>query len=413
MNSTRVFLSFAALLGLSSLTAADVLNVRGPSADYSEIQAAIDAAVDGDVVRVWPGVYDHFTVNNKHLTIAEAAPGAMTRVVGSIRIIHLDASKSVVLSGIDSRGVDGIGLGIALCDGSIRIRDAVFEGRNQDANNAAAAQGAVIIEARDVAFVDCSIEGGWSASNELVGHTGLVVERSRVSVYSSWLRGSGGGTEFAAGGDGGPGGAGLRVKVLSRVFLSGTRVSGGAGGAADADQAPFCGCYGYAGNGGYAIVSWRPTAIVTTLDCEIEPGAGGWHPVPGDEGLPGSSTPPDFVLPGVARECRVVSLSAESTPIQVSLVGAPGDQVFLSIDGTPGYGSTPFGPLLVHATPLRSRGRWLPVGTISALGWLQTALPGISLPAFGHESIHMQALFVGVETYLSSPSWTQVLDSAW
>ena len=64
-----------------SLTAPDVLSVDddGPG-PYFTIQAALDAASDGDVVLVEPGTYDEFIVEKDLTILGNGAPG--TVIVG-------------------------------------------------------------------------------------------------------------------------------------------------------------------------------------------------------------------------------------------------------------------------------------------------------------------------------------------
>ena len=77
---------------------ADVLNVRGPSSDYSQISTAVDAAAEGDVIRIWPGNYKGFTIDDKSLTLVRAKDSGNILVKGTCRIENLSAGRSAVAS---------------------------------------------------------------------------------------------------------------------------------------------------------------------------------------------------------------------------------------------------------------------------------------------------------------------------
>ncbi len=69
----------------------------GPGVDFTQIQAAIDAAADGDVLLVKPGLYEQFALSKRLTVLAE--PGAAARAV--CRIQNLSADQQVVIDGLE------------------------------------------------------------------------------------------------------------------------------------------------------------------------------------------------------------------------------------------------------------------------------------------------------------------------
>jgi hypothetical protein len=83
---------------------ADVLVVDASGGgDFSSLQAAIDAALDGDVLLVRSGAYGALTVDGKALDVF-ADSGALVRVSGSSTLRNLPAGGALVLSGIEFDG---------------------------------------------------------------------------------------------------------------------------------------------------------------------------------------------------------------------------------------------------------------------------------------------------------------------
>ena len=75
-NNNIIIIFFVMVLALMTIgtatataTTITVNNSTGPVGDYTSIQAAVDAAVDGDTILVFPGFYDENVDVNKELTI--------------------------------------------------------------------------------------------------------------------------------------------------------------------------------------------------------------------------------------------------------------------------------------------------------------------------------------------------------
>ena len=100
---------------------------------YADIQAAVDACSNGDVVVVAPGEYEGFDFAGKAITVRSTSPAnpsvvAATIIDGDLRLwlhtirIGAGAGRTTVLDGLTvTKGETAI-----LCDGSATIRRCVF-----------------------------------------------------------------------------------------------------------------------------------------------------------------------------------------------------------------------------------------------------------------------------------------------
>ena len=104
-NSIRVLPALlAAVAVLSSSSLADVIVVdAGGGGDFVTIQAAVDAAVDGDTILVKPGAYAGFTATNKALSIVGDTMSTV-HVGGGVRVLNLSAGKAFLLQNVGSDG---------------------------------------------------------------------------------------------------------------------------------------------------------------------------------------------------------------------------------------------------------------------------------------------------------------------
>jgi len=113
------------LLIASGASAQQVHTVGGVFADFSELQPAINAAQDGDVLLIVPGFFSsHATVTDKSLVIAALDPAGARPTIGSLAIEELSASRTVVLRGVDIFSLlQAESLRITDCDGAVLIED--------------------------------------------------------------------------------------------------------------------------------------------------------------------------------------------------------------------------------------------------------------------------------------------------
>ena len=399
------------LLLLASPALADVLDVRGPSPDYNEIGPAVSAAQPGDVVRVWPGSYQVFTVD-KSLTVVRATANGTVAVQGTVRVKDLTADERVELVGVQAAGVDGPGLIVSSCAGSVRLRECTFFGADTF-NWFAEHPGAFVLDSDDVVFTYCSARGGFAPWGEDGGWgaNGLTAQDSTLSLFASTFTGTDGTVDDDPGASGYGGGYGIEVSGAGTLWVAGCTLVGGDGGPADYDLDWWTGEYGYGGNGGWAHYGNTPAWF---HDCTFDPGLGGWSPDSSHYGYDGQDSAGGTYVPGVARLLRTSWLTDDASTLTVRAQGAPGDEVWLRIAEGPGYRFHPVrGPLLVDTAPAPLRDPWLRLGTIDGSGVLLVDLPTADLPTGGHLVPHLQGAFHKGKDYFGSSSWTVLLDSSW
>ncbi|MDA1266522.1 MAG: hypothetical protein O2816_15690 [Planctomycetota bacterium] len=397
----------AACLLLATPSLADVLNVRGPQPDHQEIQAALDAASPGDVLRVWPGQYQIFSVTQS-VTIVRATVNGVAEVQGTLRIRDLAAGATVELNGISSTGQDGPALIVSNCAGSVRLRECKFQGPYWVLWEAH--PGSFVTNCADVAMTACESYGGSSAYGEGGGWgaEGLIAADSNVSLFASTFRGASGSTEDDPGASGGSGGHGVSATGSGFLWVAGSTLEGGHGSNADHDPDWFGGGYGSGGDGGWAHAGSMSAWI---HDCDLVPGDGGWSPeYPGSPGQDTTGT----LRPGKARLLRATGSLEDDAAITLRAEGTPGDEVWVRLADGPGYRFDPIrGPFLVETAAAPGADPWLRLGTIDASGVLLVELPTIDLPAFEHRVLHFQGVFLRGKNYFGSMTWSVLVDEAW
>jgi hypothetical protein len=405
-------------VGLAVPAAADVLDVRGPHPDFDQIQPAVSAAIDGDVIRVWPGTYEVFTVNDKDLTIVRAKPTGSVFVDGTFRVRNLSPGRTVELTGVGGKGADGYGMVISDCQGPVRVREASITGADAPGGfGYSESWPAVLVErSDDVELVWCELRAGDAPWGEYGGGggVGMGAVDSVVSLFATDCTGASGTTDDDPGASGYGGGHGVEVGGAGRLYVSGGTLTGGDGGNADYDVDFWTGEYGYGGSGGWAVYA-GPTVEVWLLDVALQPGYGGWSPDSTHYGTNGQPAPAHAsFLAGRSRLLRASALVDDQTPVTLRAEGAPGDRVYVMLTTEAGYRFHPVrGPFLVADPPFPPRLPWLLLGTIDASGVLVGTLPAADLPLLGHRTLHLQGTFLKHKDYFGSSSWSAILDAAW
>lgn len=422
----RIATTLAATLALvPSLARAEGVRIVHPSGtlDFEEIQAAVDAASDGDVLLVAQGTYPAFTIDGKGLSVL-AAEGTGVLIEGTIEVRNVPSGSTVLLAGMYVAGATVIprsepALWLRGNSGDVRAQGCSFLGGDgtladpclgvSHGGNAVEAQGSL-----RVAFVQCAVRGGAGLSSPTGdyctgagdGGDGIVAEGSVFALYEVDVRGGDGGDDPDYAGDGG---AGHRALGLG-VFASGSSIRGGDGGDAWDFINPF------AGDGGDGLIVTGTSAAL--LDTELAGGAAGIPSIPQDvppeAGLPSSGDGSIAYLPGEARLVESIALAPDADELALHFEGRPGDRAYLVRATSPAFAFAPTLSGVWLASPSRLGGA-LPLGVLPATGKLDVEIKLADLAAMPHgERQYLQGLMVGVngEAILANPLHLAVLDRA-
>ena len=415
LRLTPFFLPLALLLPAAP-AGAEVLDVRGPSPDFAEIEDAVTAAADGDVIRIWPGTYSAFWIDDKSLTLVSADTSGAVLVNGTSRIRNLAPQRSVAISGVSATSLGGHALVVSDCQGSVRIREGNFVGGWLHHADWVATSAIFVTHCDDVELTYCTALGGWQTNpfgDGFQGDPGLTVESSNVSLFHSTFEGYDGGDGVDEASWGGGGGSGVLAWGGGRVYISGCMLIGGDGG--DCGIAHWLHGAQDGGSGGWGYNAGTPEPEAWFLDNVYQPGLGGsgWDGL-SDDGPDGQDADTGTHLPGVSRILRASRLIDDTDSMALIFTGNPGDLVSVRFTRTPGYDFAPVrGPLLLHTPAAPQIVPWRILGEIDATGFFQTTIAVKDLPALEHATLHLQGNLSGTENYYSSSSWTVILDSAW
>lgn len=369
------------------------------SAPFATIQAAVDAAQDGDVVLVRSGTYPRFQIGDKALVVTGDV-GAQVQVQGGVRVAGLAASRTVVLANLSSTGTPSAdlelssGLELANCAGHVRVEACVLAGGGTSSNGVRARGCA------DVALAGCDVRGGPAHDySALVDSDGIAAsESSIVTVHDCVVRGGDGLPGSCSPGVGHDGGDGGDVRGAF-LFGAGSSFEGGRGGRME--RGASLGCPG-AGSGGDGIraqsssAQLLDTATIAGLYGECVGSCGGTCC---DFGYTGSdrsgATFSDLV--GDARILATASPDNAGATTTITVSGAPGDTAALLVSGAPA--TAEFVPgwngmLLVPKPRIGGTTRVVQAGSIPASGVLGVpfVLPAPS-PAGTARTLFVQALF--------------------
>ncbi len=203
MKRSALALTLALLFGTTAASAQSVWKVKTTpvGSDFTDIQDAVNAASDGDIILVDSGFYSELDIDNKALTI-QAEPGADVRILrpfeyGSIIIRNLDSTQAVSLRGINApRGTEGgfhqAGLVIRDCLGPVLVENGIY-GASSVGHPAGLAHGVTITLSSSVSIVRCTIESlvcGCGPGGTPHEDPGLFAEGANVYLYDSSVTGS-------------------------------------------------------------------------------------------------------------------------------------------------------------------------------------------------------------------------------
>ncbi len=340
--SHTLLIALVAASAPSATAQGDIITV-GSTGDVTDVQSAIDLAVDGDHIVILESLIGTPTINGKSLTIsgiddtiALLSFGLFTLSGPALTIQNLAADQSVVVRQLtlDIQIVDPIpSLHIQDCAGPVHIEDCTIAGFNG---------AAITVEDCDaVSIASCSVTAGVAfdqgdVTPEYFPQAGLSAGDSRVSAYDSVFTGSSGPDAsqiiFGPVVQPAPGGPGFVARENSVVYLSECTVTGGAGGSAGEGDLCFD---GQDGGAGLVVDDFGAGSIVRLRNTGGGGGAGGTVPA-SCAGNPGSAGAPIEAAPGTvqalgdaARSLTTTSFVTEGDSVDLSFSVATGDFVSL------------------------------------------------------------------------------------
>jgi hypothetical protein len=393
--------------------------------DFTNLPAAIAAALDGDILLVRAGEYDVYLAAPapaKSLTLlADASAGPP--LVHNVDLHGLPAGNTLIVRGFKVDAYDDFGYALRLedCEGALVFEDCDIAGANIGLAGFAGSPpgwpGARLSACASVTFVRCTLTGGKGAKQEIGGPTStwgpgdggpaLEAIASHVALHDcTLLGGTGGFGSYLTGANGGPG---LSL-TTSVALLSGGTAQGGKGGSGClATQMPEdC-------NGGPGI-QLDASSVLHVLDS----GWTGGEPGVGQQGQPGLVGPPfvgpagqPVVFSGTARSLSVSSPVREQQPGLLELDGVAGDVVFF------------FTSFDAGSLPLPGKKGWLalapPIFGPFALGAISDpggqldipfTAPDLTSPSLEGQSFLLQGVFLGASgTVLGSVGSFTLVDA--
>jgi hypothetical protein len=242
------------LLSVARAASAAVINVPG---DAATIQSGINAASNGDAVRVAPGTYvENINFNGKAIEVIGTGGPQVTTInggaAGPVVTFSSGEPAQTMLSGFTITGGtntsrDGFGGGIVIEGASPTILGNVITG-NVACNGGGGilAAGSPVIQSNTITnnSQQSGCDGGAGGGGVLIDGSGAPMLISNVISNNSWLSGNGGGVELSAAG----------APILMNNLISGNLATG----VFDVEDA------GVAGGGGiYIEAQGVSTGVVT------------------------------------------------------------------------------------------------------------------------------------------------------
>jgi len=340
---------------------AQTVHMVGPGG-FAQIQAAINAAANGDVVVIQSGTYAAFTLA-KDLTLT-AAPGAIvdvsTTTILTAGVTVLQPPTSARLAGLRFRASTLLApFATRVLGGTVYCEDCAFESQRY---GFAPAPGLLVQNAR-VALQRCVLIGGGVASigaGSGAGYDGMQVVNASVAAVDCLFLGGNLAWDFI-----GRAGHGVLVDGAD-VQLANCFVAGGDNAATNPVWPP--------GDG----VRVASPARVWIADCAVRGGNG--HTSPGGTGFANLGT-------AAAQEARSTFVGGAGTPSGASVVGSLASAPLLGLAGptpplvlgatwTIGLVTTPATPVLalwsdrlaISLQPIVVEPVWLPIAAFAVAG---------------------------------------------
>ena len=281
--------ALVAALALVPLARADVLLVDPASpTGFLQIQAAIDAALPGDIIVVHPladpeALYDPFVISGKQLVVCGTIEEGSVRVAGA-EIGDTPAGAVVALCQLDIYAPpDTPGLVVGANAGWVRLQRLNIHGGAGAASGPAT--GLIVNPTSSIVVTYCNIFGGDATpgAGSPDGAHALEVSVAHITMRGGLLRGGHGADSPVVGrADGGDGGTACST-FGGNVFISHVAATGGDGGLAGCPSDGSCLC-GVAGTGGDAI---QMNGSVLVLENDLLTPGNPTEGLCGPSGLPG------------------------------------------------------------------------------------------------------------------------------
>jgi hypothetical protein len=377
---------------------------------FTSLQAAVNAAVSGDVVLVKDGTYDQVLVDGKSLSIVADAGASV--VLGASPISGLPAltiqgslgPTRVTVQGIAvSSSAPGSGTDVGLRVGGgavVWLESVAVDGFNTgfDLNGA------------EVIAHACEFYGApGDPTTQVDGGIAVVAQNATLSFHGVTAVGGQGLAASTLANPAGIGGIGVLLDG-GTLFCSGSLLGGGAGG----DGIDFGGPCVAGGDGGVALVLAAHDPHVVVVDTSVDGGVGGAKAGACGAGNDGASTDESSgsfsVETGTARSFHAQSPVRAGQSVTLKFSGEPGDARILFFAGSfqtlraPSFSGAlhlglPMGDLALPPMP----------GNGDAFSVVLPALP----PGLEGVTIHLQPAYVDLAgvAYLHAASALVVLDA--
>lgn len=409
---------FSLCIGGAVLAANQVFTVSSLSIDrdFAELQAAIQAAQEGDVLIVKGGPYLPATIDGKSLTIVCEPIFSSFHDFPKLVVKNLSAAQHVVVRGrFEIHHSVTTAIEVRDCAGPVEIEDVTIDTTINELGPTVWPQ-VLVVNSASVTLARCSVHGKDGRTDfapDGEPSPALRVENSNVAAYGCWLTGGGGMNAgvppFLTQVFPSQAGAACIELASGTLLVAGSTVIGGRGGWGYFDGAN---CFA-SGDGGAGIVVG---GLLRVLGSNVVAGLAGVDPGSCPHG---SSAPPAIVSAGGT----IVNVPQALRGFQVSPLGKPGATVVTRFDGVPGEAAL----LIVSLAPSGAfvpslAGALLPGGSLivfplaipgSGTLSLQTPLSsGLLPPAIEGISLYEQAAFSGIGGggVLSGPSVITLLN---
>ena len=413
----------------------DALNLAG--ADFIDLQPAVDAAADGDVILVRGRLGEEYggaIIASRTLTIAgdldtsTPLPVQIHPVTGPIWIQNLAAGQRVTLRGLVIRDAVPVApvfqsnLTVTGSAGEVFVEEiSMTRGAGSFIGQPAPPALNVATSSR-LTLVHSSGFGSRGKQGAMGGQGGLIFSSSVILHHVQLNGGDGSPVSGPQPGviiQAQPGGEGLRI-VGSNVIAIASTIQGGNGGRGVEDAAMNCYPSADGGTGAHVTFNAINMASLTELDSTFQGGFGGGAPgvncPAGTDGdalfLAGAHT----VLPATAPEFIANSPVREAEDLNLIFRATAGDFAFLSIGllNGPLFNPVAFDGLLHIVPPALFRfmgtvpatGEFLRQFTINDLG------PGVEALNVDLQGIFYTVNTTGLRLTAANPSSVLLLDEA-